>query len=107
MIDRAAGKALEALDAGAYRRARAAIDGLMTDPRPSGCKKLAGADDLWRVRVGDWRIVYHRWENQTGDGPYRGSRQICIDRVDYDAAGLIRPIVMTGGTAGTNAVIRR
>lgn len=58
MIDRAAGKALEALDAGAYRRVRAAIDGLMTEPRPSGCRKLAGADDLWRVRVGDWRIVY-------------------------------------------------
>ncbi len=58
MIDRAAGKALDALDAGAYRRARAAIDGLITEPRPSGCKKLVGADDLWRVRVGDWRIVY-------------------------------------------------
>ena len=40
-------------------------------------------------------IVYHRWENQTGDGPYRGARQICIERVEYDAEGLIRPIAMT------------
>jgi hypothetical protein len=23
--------------------------------------------------TGEWRIFYHRWENQTGDGPYRGS----------------------------------
>ena len=43
-----------------------------------------------------WLIVYHRWENQTGDGPYQGSRQVCIDRVDFESTGLIRPIVMTG-----------
>lgn len=54
-------------------------------------------------RTGDWLIVYHRWENQTGDGPYRGSRQVCIDRMEYDAEGHIRPVVMTGGgsAAGT------
>jgi mRNA interferase RelE/StbE len=57
-IERAAAKALESLDAGAYRRVRAALAGLMAEPRPSGCKKLAGADDLWRIRAGDWRIVY-------------------------------------------------
>lgn len=35
-----------------------AIDELAHEPRPPGCKKLAGEDDLWRVRVGDYRIVY-------------------------------------------------
>ena len=45
--------------------------------------------------TGEWLIAYHRWENQTGDGPYRGSRQICIDRVEYTEPGLIRPILMT------------
>jgi GH43 family beta-xylosidase len=50
--------------------------------------------------TGEWQIVYHRWENQTGDGPYRGWRQVCIDRVEYDQGGLIRPIVMTGREAG-------
>jgi beta-xylosidase len=49
-----------------------------------------------RPLTGEWLIVYHRWENQTGDGPYRGSRQICIDAMEYDPDGLIRPIVMTG-----------
>lgn len=48
----------------------------------------------------EWQIIYHRWENQTGDGPYRGLRQVCIDRVEYDSDGLIHPIVMTGGDAG-------
>lgn len=43
----------------------------------------------------DWRIVYHRWENQTGDGPYKGSRQICIDQVEYTPDGRILPIRMS------------
>ncbi len=46
--------------------------------------------------MGEWLIVYHRWENQTGDGPYRGSRQVCIDRVEYDKNGLILPVMMAG-----------
>jgi beta-xylosidase len=53
---------------------------------------------LKNPRTGDWLIIYHRWENQTGDGPYSGSRQICIDRVEHDANGLIRPVTMTSGT---------
>lgn len=47
-------------------------------------------------RNGQWLIAYHRWENQSGDGPYRGSRVLCIDRVEYGTNGLILPIVMTG-----------
>jgi mRNA interferase RelE/StbE len=35
-----------------------AIYDLGDDPRPNGCKKLVGENDQWRVRVGDWRIVY-------------------------------------------------
>jgi mRNA interferase RelE/StbE len=31
---------------------------LANDPRPPGCKKLRGSKGLWRVRVGDYRIVY-------------------------------------------------
>lgn len=50
-------------------------------------------------RTGDWLVAYHRWEGQTDEGPYRGSRQIAIDRVEYDDQGLIRPIIMTGSEA--------
>ncbi len=32
--------------------------GLAAEPRPSGCKKLSGPVALWRVRAGDYRIVY-------------------------------------------------
>jgi mRNA interferase RelE/StbE len=34
------------------------IDALKTDPRPTGCKKLKGREDFYRVRVGDYRMVY-------------------------------------------------
>jgi mRNA interferase RelE/StbE len=34
------------------------IEALRLEPRPSGCRKLEGTDDLWRIRIGDWRIVY-------------------------------------------------
>jgi len=36
-----------------------AIDELKEDPRPHGCKKLKGESEyLWRIRVGDYRIIY-------------------------------------------------
>jgi len=31
---------------------------LQSDPRPPGVKKLAGEDDLYRIREGDYRIIY-------------------------------------------------
>jgi mRNA interferase RelE/StbE len=34
------------------------IEGLAANPRPSGCRKLRGYKDLWRIRVGDYRVVY-------------------------------------------------
>jgi mRNA interferase RelE/StbE len=31
---------------------------LSNSPRPPGCLKLAGQENLWRIRVGDYRVVY-------------------------------------------------
>ncbi|NQW47414.1 MAG: type II toxin-antitoxin system RelE/ParE family toxin [Planctomycetes bacterium] len=57
-VGRSATKELEGLPQQVLTRIANKIDGLATDPRPSGARKLRGADDLWRVRVGDYRIVY-------------------------------------------------
>jgi mRNA interferase RelE/StbE len=38
-------------------RLDAAMQRLENDPRPLGCLKLQGRDE-WRIRVGDYRIVY-------------------------------------------------
>ena len=35
-----------------------AIDSLAADPRPHGAVKLSGEDDLYRIRTGDYRIIY-------------------------------------------------
>ncbi len=55
---RSARKELQALDHTIAVRILEHIEALALKPRPSGVKKLEGATDLWRIRVGDWRVVY-------------------------------------------------
>jgi mRNA interferase RelE/StbE len=57
-IKRSAQKELDALDDAVFRRIDRKILALAGDPRPPGCGKLRGYKDLWRIRVGDWRVVY-------------------------------------------------
>ncbi|MBT4891171.1 MAG: type II toxin-antitoxin system RelE/ParE family toxin, partial [Rhodospirillales bacterium] len=35
-----------------------AIDGLQENPRPNGSEKLSGTKNLWRIRIGTWRVIY-------------------------------------------------
>lgn len=53
-----AARQLDALDGAVRLRIGRKIDDLAQDPRSAGAKKLTGPSDLWRVRVGDYRIVY-------------------------------------------------
>ena len=53
-----AARQLRKLDGSARRRAQAAVELLAHEPRPAGAKKLVGGDGEWRVRTGDYRIVY-------------------------------------------------
>jgi mRNA interferase RelE/StbE len=34
------------------------LEDLASNPHPPGCKKLQGGDREWRIRVGDYRVVY-------------------------------------------------
>jgi mRNA interferase RelE/StbE len=54
----AAARQLRKIEPGMRRRLLLALRDLEMDPRPHGCRKLAGYDDAWRVRVGDFRILY-------------------------------------------------
>ncbi len=54
----------ECLDAKLKRRIAAAIDGLAIVPRPPGSAKLAGEDSVWRIRVGDFRILYEVYDDR-------------------------------------------
>jgi mRNA interferase RelE/StbE len=55
---RSARRELEALDAPIVRRVVSRIDGLAKEPRPSGSRKLHGEQNLWRIRIGDYRVIY-------------------------------------------------
>jgi mRNA interferase RelE/StbE len=50
-------KAVTSLDKPLRRKILAAIDALSDNPRPGGCRKLAG-QEAWRIRVGDYRVIY-------------------------------------------------
>ena len=57
-LARSARKELQNLDSQVARRILKQIEALVANPRPSGVVKLEGASDLWRIRVGEWRVVY-------------------------------------------------
>ena len=58
VIAPAARRQLRKLDPLARRRIQAAIDLLAEEPRPPAAKRLVNFTGEWRVRVGDYRIVY-------------------------------------------------
>jgi mRNA interferase RelE/StbE len=55
---RSAGKELDRLDPPVAKRVMSAIEKLAHNPRPPGCVKLQGSQNEWRIRVGDWRVIY-------------------------------------------------
>jgi mRNA interferase RelE/StbE len=55
---RSARKELEKLPAAIAERIFNRIEALALEPRPTGCMKLRGQKDIWRIRVGDYRVVY-------------------------------------------------
>ena len=53
-----AARAFKKFDAPIQNRLTPKIDTLATDPRPHGAEKLAGRENRYRIRVGDYRIIY-------------------------------------------------
>lgn len=53
-----AGREARRLDRQVLARIAKAIDNLARNPRPPGCLKVKNKENLWRIRVGDWRIGY-------------------------------------------------
>jgi mRNA interferase RelE/StbE len=57
-LERGARKSLDALPDVHYHRIREAVDRLASEPRPRGCVKLRGMAPTWRIRVGNYRVIY-------------------------------------------------
>ncbi len=51
-------KTLDRMDPTAKKRIIQAISCLENTPRPPGSMKVKGLDDVWRIRTGDYRILY-------------------------------------------------
>ena len=68
------GSDLKKVDRQAVPRIIAAIDALAEEPRPKGCRKLTGSLHTYRIRVGDYRVIY-----SVDDG----SREIVVERVRH------------------------
>jgi mRNA interferase RelE/StbE len=73
-IKLSAQKELDALDGTLFNRIDRKIFSLAENPRPLGCKKLQGYRDQWRLRVGDWRVIYIIDD---------GTRRVTITRVRH------------------------
>ncbi len=58
LVDGRAQKEIANLEKDAQRRIVTKIESLAKNPRPNGVDKLEGNDELYRVRVGDYRIIY-------------------------------------------------
>lgn len=49
---------LKRLPKDVYRRTAIKLRSLSDNPRPPGCRKIAGSANDWRQRIGDYRIIY-------------------------------------------------
>lgn len=59
-----AARQLRKLDPQGRRRVQAAIDLLANDPRPPAAIRLVGGLGEWRIRTGDYRVIYEIEDDQ-------------------------------------------
>jgi len=57
-------KELERLSTSVVNRIFPKIEALAQNPRPPGCRKLRGFENLWRIRIGDYRVVYQVFDEE-------------------------------------------
>ena len=58
LLERGVEKDLRRLPESIHERVVRAVNALSRNPRPPGCRKLTGSENDWRIRVGDYRVIY-------------------------------------------------
>lgn len=58
LLERSAEQDLKKLQAADFQRIIAVIRGLAANPRPTGCRKIVGSKSDWRIRIGNYRVLY-------------------------------------------------
>ena len=54
----AANRELERIPSGDQQRIVGRVNRLADEPRPRGCERVRGVDAAWRIRVGNYRVLY-------------------------------------------------
>jgi mRNA interferase RelE/StbE len=58
LLERSAEKDLRRLSSRVHDEVADRIGALAKNPRPPGCRKLSGSENDWRIRVGEYRVIY-------------------------------------------------
>ena len=57
-LERTAERNLGRLSNKEFQRVVSRIKALARNPRPPGCRKISGSANDWRIRIGDFRVIY-------------------------------------------------
>jgi len=64
LLERRAERDLKRLPKEVFDRLIPHLETLSENPKPSGCRKISGAKSDWRIRIGDYRVVYEVSEEE-------------------------------------------
>lgn len=62
--DRDLGKLKQRIQRNDFERLQAAVRDLANEPRPPGVRKIKGAENAYRIRAGNYRVVYEIYDKQ-------------------------------------------
>jgi mRNA interferase RelE/StbE len=57
-LEKRAEREIKKLPAEIFYRIIPQLKALSENPKPSGCRKITGSKNYWRIRIGDYRIIY-------------------------------------------------
>jgi len=81
-LERSAERDLKHLLVDDFHRIIFHIEALSKNPRPSGCRKIAGSKSDWRIRIGDYRVIYEIDEKE---------KAVRVMRVRHRSLCLLKP----------------
>jgi mRNA interferase RelE/StbE len=58
LLERRAQRDIKKLPPEVFHRIIPPIKALAEDPKPPGCRKIAGSKNDWRIRIGEYRVIY-------------------------------------------------
>ena len=64
ILERRAERDIKRLPTEVFHRIIPHLKALSENPKPSGCRKITGSKHDWRIRIGDYRVIYEIDEQQ-------------------------------------------